>query len=101
MKVLHLNVALIVLPDSEQHTVLQPPFFQKVEKVLAPAKSLVLESSDEAQAIVTPNKGKKPIFDPTVFLARIGRGRRIVDVPKPGGYKVLMTPRCFHRGVLN
>ena len=33
---------------------------------------------------MTPNKGKKLIFDPTVFLARIGRGRRIVSIPKRG-----------------
>lgn len=34
--------------------------------------------------MVTPNKGKRPIFDPTVFLAHIGRGRRIVSVAKRG-----------------
>lgn len=36
----------------------------------------------EASTIVTPGKRKKPTFDPQVFLAYIGRGRKIVSYPK-------------------
>jgi CRP-like cAMP-binding protein len=31
---------------------------------------------------MTPGKRKKPIFDPAVFLAHIGSGRKVVQVPK-------------------
>lgn len=33
---------------------------------------------------MTPRRIKKPAFDPKVFLARIGRGRRMVSIPKGG-----------------
>jgi len=43
-----------------------------------------LEYFREVLTNVAPRRTTKPGFDPRVFLARIGRGRKIVTVPKGG-----------------
>ena len=43
---------------------------------------MVIECASEASTIMTPSKRRKEAFDPKVFLAQIGRGRKIVSLSK-------------------
>ena len=54
---------------------------ENTEKLL-PIESLGIKCSCEASSTVTPSKRKKPAFDPKLFLANIGRGRKSVSYQK-------------------